>query len=285
MNGFIKTLLWIGLLGGIAAGAAGVTYGANKTAHDFVQNAIQGPNDDSQDTIRARFLYNAKDFVTMKKADGTVSLICNLEVYRNGKIDDKTGVFLNLMSTKRDGGWSNLAFQFRADHQDPTIGFNNPRYFSGAKITIDVVDSNSAADNVGCFDCTAFILKENTMHKVGETFIPYEFSEYVAPTTTTSTSGVQPKLGLSVPRILMAATAHTFEITATLAPADATLKTILWSSADPAKVSVSATKSESGTAVTLTGLATFEGTIAVTAKYAADYSISAVCLVSYPAAA
>lgn len=280
MNRIVKNLLFVGLILGLVAGAIGVTYGASKKAKEWTDNAIASLTTSDSDTIRVKFLYSDADFTKAaddKNPDGKFSI----QVYRNGKLDLKTPVWVSASiggTADQVAKMGVIGITGDLAHKDQTQGIEGVRWYSGATFTVTYANTIALADWGGYIDASAQVVKKNAYHKVGERFITLSKKE----ATTTSAA----KLGLSRTSILFAVNSadHTATITATITPDDATVKTILWSSADTSKVTVSVTKSESGDTVTIKGLTTFDGTVAVTAKSAVDYSITAVCLVSYPAA-
>lgn len=71
------------------------------------------------------------------------------------------------------------------------------------------------------------------------------------------------------------------ELTGILLPEDATNKTLVWSVSNP-KLSLSATKTQSGDAVTITASEAYEGALQVMAKAENDYKIFATCEVYFP---
>lgn len=67
---------------------------------------------------------------------------------------------------------------------------------------------------------------------------------------------------------------------ATISPADATDKTILWTTSDPAKVTIATTTTQSGANQTITLKAIFNGTVSVTATAEANSAAKVVFTVS-----
>lgn len=286
MSNFIKRLLVIGLFGGLIAGTVGVTYGASKKAQEWADNAVNVLTTSDDDVIRVKFLYDDADF-TKTADDKNPASKFSIQVYRNGKLDAKTPVWVTASiggTTDQVSKMGVIGITGDLDHKDQTLGIEGVRWYSGATFSVTYSQTVALADWGGYIDASAQVIKKHAYHKVGERFITLASK---AAATDSNTSTAAAKLGLDKPTILFAVNSadNSATLTATLTPADVTVKTILWSTADAAKVSISATKCLSGESITVKGLATFDGTVAITAKSAVDYTLTAVCLVSYPAAA